>query len=98
MTPCRRSLRPALGARDLHLADQHRRRLDAAAERDPAAGAADRLDGLQHRNQVARDRDLADRRAELAVLDQAAGRSYREVARHRVDARVETGDRGYVEP
>src|SRR3954452_14341892 len=97
MTPRRRSLRPALGARDLHLADQDRRRLDAAAERHPAAGPADRLDGLQHRNQVARDRDLAYRPAELAVLDQATGRSYREVARDRVDARMEPGDRGYVE-
>ena len=48
----------------------------------------------QHRDQVAGDRELAQRLGQLAAADRAAGGADREGAGDRVDARVQAGDVG----
>ena len=53
---------------------------------------------FQHRDEVAGDRHLAHRAAQLAALDQPAGGAHREGAGHRVDARVEARHVRHVEP
>ena len=76
----------------------------AAAERPsrcprraPSGSRAHRLHRLQHRDEVARDRHLPHRAAQLAALDQAAGGPHREGPGDRVDARMEPRDVGHVE-
>src|SRR5215217_8684156 len=79
--PFRRS-----GARNGHFTDQDRRRLYAAAKRYPAQLGAHGTHCFKHCDEIAGDRQLAHRGAQLASLDQPAGGPHGEGSGHRIDA------------